>query len=111
MERIPRFYYPRYKTTDEIVRLAGFTPAKHGMGYERNVQEEGRYRLHATTHGGRIDIHWDEPIDDDRHKIKRQHPAIAEAHADFARADLQGVPAILLLGDALANLLGLRRRW
>lgn len=84
---IPRFYYPKYLSANEIVKRAGFVSAKKGMGYERDVKYGGTERLHCVTHEGRIDLHYDKPGGTQGHRVVRNHPAIGSCMEDFGRID------------------------
>ena len=73
-------YYPKRHSPEKLLILAGFTHSGPGVGWEkRNVPEArvGFYdRLHASTHYGHINMHFDTATGPKTHKASGTHKAV-----------------------------------
>lgn len=66
-------YYPKHKTCDELLILNGFTPEKT-KGWEKILPNSPTgNRLHAFTHHGFIQIHYDVMGGPNGHQGKSYH--------------------------------------
>lgn len=94
-------YWPRHKTCEEIVKLAGFTHTGAGYGWEKPraalikegwIQDETAprtARLHCQLHEGNIKLHLDKlhPTDPKKHESVATHYLVIKQMKQFSRLD------------------------
>ncbi|KKM81317.1 hypothetical protein LCGC14_1331010 [marine sediment metagenome] len=81
-------YDPVNHTCKELVIKRGFTPAKHGMGYERVLNIKAYDRLHALIHYDYIDLHVDKKIGDKQHETRRFSKMVLKEIYHLMREDV-----------------------
>lgn len=86
----PMNYYPKYKTSEELLIIRGFTRnGTASMGWERTIKKnkEGWVRLHAMTHHGYINMHADRQ-EGDKHKGYQRANAVVSEMTKIERLDV-----------------------
>lgn len=97
-------YEPKHKSIDDILLLAGFTRDHKGsLGWIRywstptqkkdcivvraNRRTSSKGRLHALTHRGNIDLHWDEEADG-KHLTRKIAREVKDCIKEFKKIDI-----------------------
>jgi hypothetical protein len=93
-------YSPIYKTVNEILINNGFTYNHKGRGWIKPIRKDAR--LHAIIQDKEINLHFDEPREDDitKHKCRRFCKSVEREIKKIKKYDMSFKPSFI---DKLYN--------